>query len=372
MKKLLSVFGLLLSALVVPVQAQQTFLPVVPQVIQSAHNNVGGATVKLLTTTIASTRRGDGLVVAVGAGEVANGSTIILTITDTNSDTCNLVTTQASSTTFAASIYFCPNITSGNTGVTATFSGASSANTTIAMQAWETFGLIPSVAAEDASATGTATSTTLLAGQMFNDTPNQYGFAAFGVGTAAQTVTLTGTPASWVNDSGQINPASASGLFSFVGASQFFPEIEAVSAGGTITSEPWIAVFSIFQPYALPVQESPTHPITTSDYVTPVCTAAMTGTTSTVTVAAPTAGLHLYITSIIATNSHASVDTFVTFQDGSVGTTIWEGLAVHAGGGFVQTFPIPLRVPTVGNGLYVADVTTGANVIVCATGYSGP
>jgi hypothetical protein len=98
----------------------------------------------------------------------------------------------------------------------------------------------------------------------------------------------------------------------------------------------------------------------------------MTGTTSTVTVAAPGAGAHLYITALIATNSHASVDTFVLFQDGSGGTTLWEGFALHAGGGFTQSFPVPLRVPTANNGFFAQDVTTGANVIACATGYFGP
>ena len=109
-----------------------------------------------------------------------------------------------------------------------------------------------------------------------------------------------------------------------------------------------------------------------SNYATPVCTAAMTGTTSTVTIAAPTAGLHNYITSVIATNSHATVNTFVEFQDGSGGTILWEGEAQSLGGGFVTSFNPPLRQPTAGNGLYVADVTTGANVIACANGYVGP
>jgi len=61
------------------------------------------------------------LVIAVGAGEVV-GSNIVLTVTDTNSDTCSLAATQAISTTFAVSFYYCPNITAANTAATATFS----------------------------------------------------------------------------------------------------------------------------------------------------------------------------------------------------------------------------------------------------------
>ena len=345
-----------------------------PAIVHKAGANIGGATVKTLTDTITATTAGNSLVVDVCAGSVANGSTIVLTITETGgSDTWTLAATQAVSTTFACSIYYTTNITGGVTATIATFSGASSANTTIAMYTWEVSGLIefaPQML--DTTATGTATSTTLLAGQVLPTAPNDYAFSAFGVGTAAQTVTLTGT-GTWSNDSGQVNPSSASGLFSFVGASQWIPSQSIVSAGGTITSEPWVAVLALFRPVSLPVAQLGTYaPASTSNFSTPVCTSAMTGTTSTVTVAAPSAGLHLYITALIATNSHASTDTFVTFQDGSGGTTIWEGLAVHAGGGFTQSFPVPLRVPTAGNALYVADVTTNANVIACATGYSGP
>jgi len=231
------------------------FNAIVPAVIHKANNNVGGATVKTLSTTITSTTAGNSLVIAVGAGEVV-GSNIVLTVTDTNSDTCSLAATQAISTTFAVSFYYCPNITAANTAATATFSGTSSSNTTIAMQVWEVYGLI-TLAPQmlDATAIGTATGTALLAGQVFPVAPNDFAFEAFGVGTAAQTVTLTGT-GTWSPDSGQINPASASGLFSFVAGSQWIPSTTPVAAGGTITSEPWVAVLALFRPVSLPVKDS--------------------------------------------------------------------------------------------------------------------
>lgn len=105
-----------------------------------------------------------------------------------------------------------------------------------------------------------------------------------------------------------------------------------------------------------------------ASYVSGV-TAAMTSTTSTSLVAAPAASLRNYITQLVCTNSHATVGTFVLIQDGSGGTTIYEAYAAAVGGGFAITFPTPLRQPTTATALYVADVTTGANVICAASGF---
>lgn len=98
-------------------------------------------------------------------------------------------------------------------------------------------------------------------------------------------------------------------------------------------------------------------------------TSAMTGTTSTSLIAAPGANLRNYITNITCVNSHATVGTFVTVQDGSGGTALYTLAAASLFGGTSITFPTPLRQPTTNTALYVADVTTGANVICSATGY---
>lgn len=100
-------------------------------------------------------------------------------------------------------------------------------------------------------------------------------------------------------------------------------------------------------------------------------TAAMTGTTSTSLIAAPASGLRNYITNITCVNSHATVGTLVTVQDGSGGTALYTLAAGSLFGGASVTFPVPLRQPTTATALYVADVTTGANVICSATGYKG-
>lgn len=97
-------------------------------------------------------------------------------------------------------------------------------------------------------------------------------------------------------------------------------------------------------------------------------TAAMTGTTSTQLIAAVTSN-KIYLTDIICTNSSAT-GTFVTVQDGSAGSTIYEGYAAASGGGFVISLKTPIS-NTSGNGVFVADVTTSANVICSGSGYSG-
>jgi hypothetical protein len=101
-------------------------------------------------------------------------------------------------------------------------------------------------------------------------------------------------------------------------------------------------------------------------------TAAMTGTTSTSLVAAPGSGLRNYVTNLTCVNSHATVGTFVTVQDGSGGTALYTLAAAAVFGGSSIVFPAPLRQPTANTALYVADVTTGANVICSAAGYKAP
>lgn len=100
-------------------------------------------------------------------------------------------------------------------------------------------------------------------------------------------------------------------------------------------------------------------------------TSAMTGTTSTSLVAAPGSGLRNYITTIIISNSHATVGTDVVIQDGNGGTTLLTIPAAAVYGGAVINLPVPLRQPTTNTALYCANVTTGASTKVSAVGYKG-
>lgn len=98
-------------------------------------------------------------------------------------------------------------------------------------------------------------------------------------------------------------------------------------------------------------------------------TAAMTGTTSTQLIAA-VASNRIYLSTLTCGNSHATVGTFVNVQDGSGGTTLWSIPAAAVYGGTTLNFQPPIAT-TNGNGVYVADATTGANVICSGGGYSG-
>lgn len=109
----------------------------------------------------------------------------------------------------------------------------------------------------------------------------------------------------------------------------------------------------------------------TANLITGTNSAAMTGTTSTQLIALST-GNKLYITHISCVNSHATVGTFVTVQDGSGGTALMTLAAAAVYGGDEATSSLPLFATSAGNGLYVANVTNGANVFCNASGYKGP
>lgn len=125
---------------------------------------------------------------------------------------------------------------------------------------------------------------------------------------------------------------------------------------------------------ALEAMQSATGPVlapSAATLVSGAITSAMTGTTSTSLVAAPGASLHNYITTIIVSNSHATVGTDVVIQDGSGGTTLLTIPAAAVYGGAVITLPVPLKQPTANTALYCANVTTGASTKVSAVGYKG-
>ena len=98
---------------------------------------------------------------------------------------------------------------------------------------------------------------------------------------------------------------------------------------------------------------------------------AVTGTTSTQIIAAQGAGQKIYLTTIIVTNSHATVGTLVTIQDDAGSPIVLcSGYAAALGGGFVATFPTPPST-TANQKLMVICGTTGANVYASAVGFKG-
>ena len=113
----------------------------------------------------------------------------------------------------------------------------------------------------------------------------------------------------------------------------------------------------IVMPYALP-----------QNFVAGV-TAAITGTSDTAVIASGGAGIRNYVTSFTVTNSHASVGTVVELKDGS--TVIHRGYAAPNGGGYTAQFPVPLR-GTAATAINAANVTTGSNTYVSASGFRAP
>ncbi len=95
-------------------------------------------------------------------------------------------------------------------------------------------------------------------------------------------------------------------------------------------------------------------------------TAAITGTGDTSVIAAQGAGVRIYVTQVVVTNSHATVGTVVEIKDGT--TVIQRGYAAPAGGGFALSFPIPLRL-TANTALNAANITTASNTYVSASGF---
>lgn len=98
----------------------------------------------------------------------------------------------------------------------------------------------------------------------------------------------------------------------------------------------------------------------------------LTDTTLTDIVPAQGAGLRIYVTSVIVTNSHATVGTLVTIKDDTPGGTniLCQGYAAEKGGGFALVFNSP---PSTNENrkLQAQCGTTGANVYVSVSGYKG-
>lgn len=97
-------------------------------------------------------------------------------------------------------------------------------------------------------------------------------------------------------------------------------------------------------------------------------TAAIVDTTSTQVIAG-TALNYLYLGSCSVTNSHASVGTLVNFQDGTGGTTLFTLAAASGFGGHQTQWIVPRKVPTAGNGVFCAPVTTGASIVCSCSGF---
>lgn len=101
-------------------------------------------------------------------------------------------------------------------------------------------------------------------------------------------------------------------------------------------------------------------------------TASATGTGSTSLVAAPGAGLYLYITHISCSNTGATA-VEVSIQNGSGGTTIYSQGAA-AGSGFEASFTTPIggvNAMTANTALFFASSASTTTLFCNASGYKG-
>lgn len=191
---------------------------------------------------------GNSIVVVVG-----NGNNGTLTVTDSNSNVYQSAT-PAAVNTVESQIFFSVGPASGGGIVggtainTVTVANAGTA-ASMAVEVYEVSGLIALVSAQpDVATTNTGTSGTASTSVISPASTNELAFAGIAVGTAAQTITAG---SGWTNDSGQQNPTTPSGLYSFVAMSQFLGSLKTVIPQATFTSEPWAMAVATFRPVIL-------------------------------------------------------------------------------------------------------------------------
>lgn len=233
---------------VVTLSPANTGLPVNgPDVVQTTGNKSTGSVASLAKAFVTPTIAGNSIVVVCGVG---NGTAP--TVSDTQGNVYTQAAISANSTTFEVAIFFAVNITGGANTVTVTNTGTAAS---MAMQIYEVSGILNQIAGQGAQNTSsTGTGTTASTPAISPITPNRLAFAGIGVGTAAQTI----TPATgWINDSGQQNPTTPAGLFSFVSMSEYLAGMQPITPSASIAvSEPWSVVSVLFKQVSLPVEGS--------------------------------------------------------------------------------------------------------------------
>lgn len=230
---------------VVSLSPQNTGLPVnIPTIVQKASAKSTASVATLAVVFAQNNTLGNTIIVVCGVG---NGTAP--TVADSAGNTYTAAVRSANSTTFETAIFYAVNAIAGANTVTVTNAGATAS---IAAEIYEAKGLLAQVTGVvDNVNVATGTSGTAATTNVQSSTANCLAFAGVGVGTAAQTVTVG---AGWTSDSGQLNPTTPAGLYSFVSMSQFLGSTMAVTPQATFTSEPWTVAVAIFRPVVVGVQ----------------------------------------------------------------------------------------------------------------------
>lgn len=222
-----------------------TGLPVnLPSQVQKAAGKSSGSVASLALAFGSNNAAGNSIIVACGVG---NGTAP--TVTDSNSNTYTQSPQVSNGSALNVAIFYAVNIAAGANTVTVNNGGTTAS---IAMEIYEVSGLLTQVPNQpDQTATNSGNSGTASTSAISALTPNELAFAAIGVGTAAQTITVG---SGWTNDSGQQNPTTPAGLFSFIAMSQALGSLKAVTPQATFTSEPWAIAVATFRPVLVGVE----------------------------------------------------------------------------------------------------------------------
>lgn len=201
-----------------------------PVIVQKKSGSSTGSVASLAVVFASNNVAGNSIVVVCGVG---NGTAP--TISDSQTNSYSSVTQVANGTAFNVAIFIATNVKAGANTVTVNNGGTAAS---IAAEIYELSGVLQ-VSPVDSSATNQGTATTTSPAVSVNPTQiNDYTFAAFGLGTAAQTITVV---APYTNDSGQLNPTTPAGLFSFASASAILSALGVSSPSATVgVAEPWV------------------------------------------------------------------------------------------------------------------------------------
>src|SRR5713226_3390828 len=373
-----------------------------PAIVQKASNSSSGSVSSLVKAFPNNNVAGNSIVVVCGVG---NGTAP--TISDTPANAYKQAAQVANGTAFNVAVFVATNIAAGANSVTVNNGGTTAS---IAMEIYEVSGLITTstTAALDSTSTNISgaatTSPAVTAAPLL---PNELSFVAFGLGTAAQTITVA---APYANDSGQLNPATPAGLFSFVSGSFLVSTMAGSSPSATIgTGEPWGVAVATFKTASLPIEGAVQGNVAsgTSDAGNPIeeggqartslITAVLNGqrvlamydkfgrrvvlpvtirdlvssgsvtvttTTETTLLAAGGSGVFLDLTALACTNTSATL-TRVDIRD-ATGGTVRISMALAASGG---AFVLPLQgVPwpqTSANNNWTMQLSTAVTDVRC-------
>jgi hypothetical protein len=223
-----------------------------PYIRQKANAKSTGSVASLTCAFGSNVLAGSMIIVACAVGNATAP-----TITDSASNSYLITGAWSTNTTFGAGAFSAKSATAGANTITVNNGGTTAS---IAVEIYEVVGLASGQQPEVyySLASGAATSVTNnTAYTAF--TPNCFGVYVVAVGTGTSTITLPASASVLQNlinnDSGQLNPTTPSGLFSFACGSVVFPN--AFSSGAITwatlgTSEPYIGTIIIFKPIVPP------------------------------------------------------------------------------------------------------------------------